>query len=178
LRVLKNLQEAYEVSAVRLTEKRRYAKVGDIFRLSPHVGIFLWGRLVKKAGFFGVKSDFNLVYIYDANGPERPTSELLVPQNLIIGPVVVNNLGWVRGYWEIVASEPIRTDDVLERHLFVEFWGTGSTSDYDIVDEAGKRVDKLGIDRTRLSQSGFGNFNSVDWNLRAILQGRNLIPSE
>jgi len=32
---LKNLEEANEVSAVRLVSKRQKAKVGDVFRLSP-----------------------------------------------------------------------------------------------------------------------------------------------
>ena len=178
MRALKSLEEANAVSAVRLTEKRRHAKVGDIFRLSPYAGVFLWGRLIKRARFFGLKSDFNIVYIYDAMGPERPALELMVPGNLIIGPVVVNNLGWFRGYWEILASEPLRPRDVLDQHLFVRLWGTGSLDDYDIVDESGKTVDKRGIDRCLLSQSGVGNFNSVDWTLRSILLDRGLVPPE
>jgi hypothetical protein len=32
----KNLEEAHEVSAVRLSDGRPLAKVGDIFRLSPY----------------------------------------------------------------------------------------------------------------------------------------------
>jgi hypothetical protein len=31
----KSLEEANEVSAVRLTDERRFARLGDIFRLSP-----------------------------------------------------------------------------------------------------------------------------------------------
>jgi transposase-like protein len=29
---------------------------------------------------------------------------------------VVNNLGWSRGYWEIVASEPVKPADMLDHH--------------------------------------------------------------
>ena len=50
--VLKSLNEANEVSAVRLVNKRQTAKVGDIFRLSPFSGVFLWGRLIKRSRFF------------------------------------------------------------------------------------------------------------------------------
>jgi hypothetical protein len=32
----KDFEEANEVSAVRLSDERRFAKVGDIFRLSPY----------------------------------------------------------------------------------------------------------------------------------------------
>ncbi len=136
---LKSLEEANEVSAVRLVSKRQKAKVGDIFRLSPCDGIFLWGRLIKRAKFFGLDADSNLVYIYDAIGPVRPSVNLLSPQNLIIGPSVVNNLGWARGYWEIVASEPVKPTDFLDNHFFIRYHGI-STRDYDIVDEQGRTV--------------------------------------
>jgi hypothetical protein len=41
----RRLEEANEVSAARLIDERRFAKVGDIFR---------WGRLIKKSKFFGL----------------------------------------------------------------------------------------------------------------------------
>ena len=66
MRVLKSMEEANECTAIRLTYKRQRAKVGDIFRLSPAVGVFLWGRLIKKASFFGLGFELNLVYVYDA----------------------------------------------------------------------------------------------------------------
>ena len=172
---LKSLDEANEISAVRLVNKRQRAKVGDIFRLSPREGIFIWGRLIKRAKFFGLDADFNLVYIYDAISPSRPSSDFLSPQNLMIGPSVVNNLGWARGYWEIVASEPVKPADVLNQHLFIRYHGTGSKDDYDIVDERGRNVRSMNVQPGKLAQSAFGNFNSIDWQLRAILLERGLI---
>jgi hypothetical protein len=172
---LNSLEEANEVSAVRLVSKRQRAKVGDIFRLSPSDGIFVWGRLIKRTKFFGLNADFNLIYIYDAISPIRPSSDLLSPHNLMIGPSVVNNLGWARGYWEIVASEPIKPTDLLNQHFFIRHHGTGSTNDYDIVDEHGKRVRSFKGQPSDLAQSGLGNFNSIDWTLQAILRERGLI---
>ena len=172
---LKSLEEANEISAVRLVRKRQRAKVGDIFRLSPSDGIFLWGRLIQKARFFGLDAEFNLVYIYDVIDPVRPSRELLSPQNLIIGPSVVNNLGWARGYWEIVASEPVNPADMLTRHFFIRYQGTDSLRDYDIVDEQEHPVRSVKIQASKLAQSGIGNFNSIDWQIRAILRERRLI---
>jgi hypothetical protein len=86
---LRSLEEANEISAVRLVTKRQSAKVGDIFRLCPRDGILLWGRFIKRSKFFGVDAEFNLVYIYDAIGQDRPSPALLSPQNLIIAPSVV-----------------------------------------------------------------------------------------
>lgn len=72
--------------AVRLTDRRQKAKVGDVFRLSPAKGVFIWGRLMKKSNFFGLDFELNLVYIYDVTGAERPAPERLIRSNLIIGP--------------------------------------------------------------------------------------------
>jgi Immunity protein 26 len=173
MRVLKSMEEANECTAIRLTEKRQRAKVGDIFRLSPAVGVYLWGRLIKRAQFFGLGFELNLVYLYDVVGFDRPTPEALKPGNLILGPSVVNNLGFSRGYWEIVGSEPVTASDTLDRHLFVKFKGTGRPDDYELVDEAGVNVrmkhspaDKL------LAQSGIGNYNLIDWLLQDILRSR------
>jgi len=175
MKELKSLEEAYEVSAVRLVSKRQRAKVGDIFRLSPSKGIFLWGRLIKRAKFFGLTSDFNLVYIYDAMSETRPSIDVLSPKKLIIGPSVVNNLGWTRGYWEIVASVPITPAEMLDHHFFIHYHGTGSRSDYDIVDEQGQIVRGAKVQIDKLAQSGFGNFNLIDWQIRTILRERGVI---
>ncbi len=176
MRSIRTLEEANEVTAVRLTEKRRFAKVGDLFRLSPHAGVFLWGRLIKKARFFGDDFEMNLVYIYDAISRERPQPEVLIPSNLITGPSVVNNLGWVRGYWEIMASQSLGPADKQEEHLFVRYRGTGSPADYDLVDENGRVVVDRRVDPRTLGQSGYGNFNYVDWLVRGILEARGVIP--
>ena len=175
MRRLRTLKEASDVTAVRLTHARRYAKVGDLFRLSPHPGTFLWGRLIKKARFFGDDFEANLVYIYDVISPDPPKPAALRPSNLIIGPSVVNNLGWVRGYWEIIASEGLGPADVGQRHLFVRYRGTGSPADYDLVDENGRIVVDHTVDPKSLSQSGYGNFNQIDWDVRGILKQRGAV---
>jgi hypothetical protein len=177
VRSIRTLDEANEVIAVRLTERRRFAKVGDLFRLSPYAGVVLWGRMIKKARFFGGDFEANLGYIYDAISRERPKPEALIPSNLIIGPSVVNNLGWVRGYWEIMASQPLRAADAREEHLFVRYRGVReSPADYDLVDEDDRVVVDHVVDPRSLGQSGFSNFNYVDWLVRGILQARGVIP--
>jgi hypothetical protein len=178
MRVLKSMEEANECTAIRLTDKRQRAKVGDIFRLSPAVGVFLWGRLIKKASFFGLGFELNLVYVYDAMGFDRPAPAALAPTNLILGPSVVNNLGFSRGYWQIMSSEPVRAADVLEAHLFVRFKGTGRADDYELVDEAGAKVHiKHSKADTLLAQSGIGNYNLIDWLIQEILRARGVLPA-
>jgi hypothetical protein len=176
MKKITSLEEANEVSAIRLTEVRRRPKAGDLFRLSPSAGIYLWGRLVKRGHFFGLKADFNLVYIYDVISEKRPDTELLKPSNLIIGPCVVNNLGWSRGYWQVIGCEPLTKEDRFARHLFVRFRGFGGPENHDIVDESGNVVKGLLPNWRLLGQSGFGSFNSVDWNVRNVLESRGILP--
>ena len=84
----------------------------------------------------------------------------------------MNNLGWVRGYWEIMASRPLTLEDVRDRHLFVRYHGSGSVADYDLVDEnAGVVVDRT-VDPKSLGQSGYSNFNYIDWLVRDKLEAR------
>jgi hypothetical protein len=172
---LNDLDEANEVSAVRLVARRQRAKVGDIFRTPPCNDIFLWGRLIKRTKFFGLDAESSLVYIYNAIGEDRPSHDRLSPLNLIIGPSVVNNLGWARGYWEIVTSKPVEPPDILDDHYFIRYHGTGSAHDYYIVDEEGSRIQSPKAQVSKLAQSGFGNFNLTDWQLREILRERGLI---
>ena len=177
MQVLKSMEEANECTAIRLTEKRQRANVGDIFRLSPAVGLFVWGRLIKKSRFFGLDFELNLVYLYDTVGFDRPAPEALTPSNFIIGPSVVNNLGFSRGYWEIVGSEPVIASDVLDRHLFIRFKGTGRADDYELVDETGSKVQIKHSDADRLlAQSGISNYNLIDWRIQDIQHRRTKLP--
>ncbi len=175
---IKSLEEANKCSAVRLTDVRKRAKVGDLFRLSPHQGTVLWGRLIKRGHFFGMEFNLNLVYIYDVLSETMPSLDRMSPSNLLLPPKVVNNLGWSRGYWEIMAQVPLEPKDILNRHLFKRLWGTGNPQDYDVVTEGGHKVTDALLDARPLGQSGVSNYNDVDWTVREILVSRGLIPSE
>jgi len=176
MRQIRTLEEAKEVTAVRLTTRRRYPKVGDLFRLSPYPGMVLWGRVAKQGEFFGVAFKASLVYIYDAVSRQKPAPVQLRPTNLIIGPTVVNNLGWIRGYWEIVSSGPLRSADVLPRHFFVRPPILGSPAV--IVDETDRVVTDSAVDPKLLGHAAFSNFNYVDWVIRGILEERGAIPRD
>ncbi len=116
-----------------------------------------------------------LVYIYDCVSLEQPPPKLLTPTNLLIGPHVVNNLGWIRGYWEIMESRSVNLDDVRERHLFASYHGTGSRADYDLVNENGDVVVDPRVDPASLGPAGFSNFNYIDKLVTHILKARGVI---
>lgn len=170
----------FRVDAIRLTQKRRFAKPGDIFRLSPAKGVILWGRVVKQGEFFGHGGKMSLVYIYDKISRDRPPDSDLRPHRLIIGPTVVNNLGWVRGYWEIVASEALRPGDLLDRHLFKS--PRGRPPDvrrlgWEVRDETGAVVPAEDVDLESLSLAGYANFNFIDHVVHGILVKRGVVAA-
>lgn len=57
------------------------------------------------------------VYAYRADRPE-PDLPSLGPDNLLIPPVFLNQLGWTKGYFLPVGSAPVQTRDRLRRHCF------------------------------------------------------------
>ena len=63
-----------------------------------------------------------------------------------------------------MASELVLPDDTLDRHLFVRFRGTGSRYDYDLVNEAGKKLDIPHSETDMsLSQSDIGNYRVISF---------------
>ena len=110
---------------------------------------------------------------------EQPSPQFLKPTNLLTGPAVVNNLGWTRGYWQIVKSEPVEEADVLDRHLFGRMAGTGSPEDFHIVDESGHNVRNWQfwkpLKAERLMQAGFSNFNHIDRLVSGLLEERGIV---
>ena len=76
-----------------------------------------------------------------------------------------------------MASEALRPTDIRKEHLFVRYrGGTGSSADYDLVDEDGRLVVDRVVDSRSLRNSGYSNFNHVDWLVRGIIEVRGVIP--
>ena len=107
-----------------LKPSRAAPKNGDIFVLSPAVGMYLYGRVIDAKASVGPFPAI-LVYIYrhvtDQIRALEPAQ--LPPSLLLIPPVMINRLAWSRGYFETVAHAPITADDRLPVHAFKDEWG-------------------------------------------------------
>ena len=105
-----------------LKRSNRLPSPGDVFRLSPADGVFLFGRVVQsdlpreRAPMPGAY----LVYLYRhrwcEGDPPRPDD--LRPGALLLPPLFINRMPWTKGYFETVATWPLTASDVLERHCF------------------------------------------------------------
>lgn len=105
-----------------LEPSRRRQRVGDLFTLRPTSGPYLFGRVVRTDANAGGFPSSNLIYIFrvESDRPEPPDRAELNPSNLLVPPIMTNRLPWSRGYFQTIASWPIRPGEALARHCFEE----------------------------------------------------------
>lgn len=106
-----------------LKKSRRKPNIGDVFVMLPPDGFFLYGRVIATDANGGGFPRSNLIYIY------RPRSKdiLKVPQllrgQLLVPPIMTNNLPWTRGYFQLVENRELSAMDRLEQHCFKDSRG-------------------------------------------------------
>jgi immunity protein 26 of polymorphic toxin system len=119
--VVTSKQDAIVVNLTVLKKSRRPPQAGDIFVMLPPDGLYLYGRVIStdaKAGF-GMPG-CNLIYVYKARYKEkRPIPELL-PEELLIPPIMTNRLPWTKGYLEFLENRPLTDADRFPQHCFVD----------------------------------------------------------
>lgn len=133
-----------------LTPSRKRPHPGDIFVMKTDKG-YLFGRVVStdaKWGYSPETKGVNLVYVYRGLYPHsRPVPfERLMPEKLLFPPIMTNNLGWSRGYFETVANIPLTPTDTLSVHCFKDSHGNYYDEDGRRLKAPTKIVGMLGLD--------------------------------
>lgn len=105
-----------------LKKSRRAIEPGDVFAMLPPDGAFLFGRVIAGDASVGPMTGLVLIYLYSVRSDTKdpPLSEL-TPDRLLVPPIVTNRLPWSKGYFQRVASAPLRDADKLEHHCFRDF---------------------------------------------------------
>ena len=75
-----------------------------------------------------------LIYVFRDFASKPLPSVPLSPDRLLVAPIFINRLPWIRGYFATIAHEPIVADDLLRRHCFTDTLRGG------FLDEHGQRV--------------------------------------
>lgn len=146
-----------EPNLEKLSPSRKEIREGDIFVLRPKGHDFYFGRVIKIGTKVGrlpeneVRDFDRLIYIYNTHSPKKlPVPELHVT-NLLFRPLVVNNTGWSRGYFEVVEHRELTPEDVLKVHCF---------------EDEGRYLDEMGRELPRRFEPcgywGIGSFRTVD----------------
>ncbi len=94
-----------------------------------------------------------LVYVYRSRSftPE-PDDSTTRPDNLLIPPVYINQLGWTKGYFLPVGSADVDAEDMLPQHCFRDSRGR-------FLDEAGN-VHAYAVEPC--GEWGMGNHRTLD----------------
>ena len=106
-----------------LKTSRRRPKVGDIFAMLPPGGLYLYGRvIVTDANPLGVRGA-NLIYIYRPRSKEINIVPQLLRGQLLLPPMITNNLPWSRGYFQFIENRALVPMDCLQQHCFKDSRG-------------------------------------------------------
>jgi hypothetical protein len=125
---------------------------GDIFAMLPPDGLYLYGRVIATDANAGGFEGANLIYVYRARSKEKTAVPELFRAQLLLPPLMTNNLPWTKGYLEVVEHRSLSQLDRLPQHCFCDVRGW-------YFDEKGSRLAGL-----TQPVGGFGlhGFRSID----------------
>jgi hypothetical protein len=145
-----------------LKQSRKQLKPGDIFVLKPKGRDYYYGRVISTTadcGFGPPKAV--LVYIYNATSKNKCDIPALDKKNLLIPPVMINRLGWSRGYFETIEHKELTIDDVLKVHCF---WSRAKEV---YINEKGQQLDEP---HEPIGFYGLSNYRVIDDRISELLE--------
>ncbi len=104
----------------KLVPSKKRLRPGDVFVLKLRQVGYLWGRVIRTNEELLGWPEVNLVYIYKVTTDNVEIVPELETTSLLMGPVVINRLGWSRGFLQTVAHTPLEEGDLLEAHCFYD----------------------------------------------------------
>lgn len=113
-----------------LRPSRKRPKVGDIFEVEFDAGR-LAGRVIRTdALVFEDAPGLNLLYFFrDLAVAHDVKTMRLTTDNLLIPPVLTNNIGWRRGYFQTIGNRPLGAGEAFAQHCF-DAYGDGYFDEY------------------------------------------------
>lgn len=107
--------------------------VGDVFALRLRDQTHLFGRVIRMDALatWGMPGSI-LIYIYSIRTTDDtpPDRRQLIPENLLIPPLMINRLPWTKGYLKTVAHWPLEPHEVLRQHCFSAMGGRQYYDEY------------------------------------------------
>jgi hypothetical protein len=106
-----------------LKPSKRKPVPGDIFAMQLPDSSYLMGRVISTtARIYSGGGNLVMLYVFKTrfNRKEVPNRSALRTENLLLPPKLTNYLGWVRGYFETIASFPLEEGEVLPTHCFYD----------------------------------------------------------
>lgn len=148
---------------VKMEPSRKRPKKGDVFVIQPKEGIYFFGKVVitNITSSDLMVNGWNLIYIYKGSGINLEISDTLDDRDLLIPPQIVNNQGWLKGYFKTIGTLPITNKDNEFEYGFLDF----KTKEY--VDTEGK---PLGYEPEMWIDYGLGSYGSVAYDVNQAIE--------
>lgn len=103
-----------------LEPSRKRIRPGDIFVVRPVGREYLFGRVIDvDAHVLTPEMKAILMYIHYAWSASKREVPPLSRDRLLIPPVMINRLGWSRGFMETVEHRPLGAGEIFPSHCFV-----------------------------------------------------------
>ena len=147
---------------IKLQPSRKKPKEGDVFIIQPKEDVFFLGLVVKAKMALNdpIMNGGHLIFIFNYLSRKKEIPENLLSYDLLISPQIVNNQGWLKGYFETIGTIPINSQDIEKNY---GFWDI-VTKQY--VDELGK---PLPSEPNMFSDYGLGSYGSVSVAIKETL---------
>ncbi|MEI5906292.1 immunity 26/phosphotriesterase HocA family protein [Bacillus spongiae] len=148
---------------IKMQPSRKQRKEGEVFAIQPFKNTFYYGKVIRTklpSKSLMVKG-MNLIYIYNQHSKEMKIPMELNPNNLLIPPQIVNNQGWLKGYFQTLDIQPILEE---ERSIDFGFWDI-KVKEY--VDEEGERINRV---PALHEDFGVGSYGSVGYSVKKFLK--------
>jgi hypothetical protein len=136
-------------------------------RLPPQAGDILYGRVISTEATIGPMKKCVLIYLYRPRSKEKGAVPELLRGQLLVPPMMTNNLGWTKGYFEFVEHRELSPLDLLPQHCFKD-------SDGRYFDEKSNR---LRAPVEPVGQWGLHSFRAIDDEILKAM-GIALVPDE
>lgn len=148
---------------IKLQPSRKKPIEGDVFIIQPKEDVFFFGLVVKAKMALNdpIMNGGHLIFIFNYPTRIKEIPENLLSHDLLIAPQIVNNQGWLKGYFETTGTITINNQDVEKNY---GFWDI-VTKQY--VDELGK---PLPSEPKMFSDYGLGSYGSVSAAIKETLE--------
>lgn len=148
---------------IEMNPSRKKPKEGDIFVIQPKENVYFYGKVIRTnlPSTNGMIRGWNLIYIYRRPIKQIILPDFLDPKQLLIPPQIVNNQGWLKGYFQTIGNVPVTLKDISQDYGFLDH----ITKKY--VDEEGRF---LSHKPSTYTDYGLGSYGIVGYDVQEALE--------
>ena len=146
---------------IKMESSRKRRKEGEVFVIQPFAKSFYYGKVIrtKIPSKNLMVEGMNLIFIYKNHSNKMDIPKELNSNELLIPPQIINNQGWLKGYFQTIDIQSVSEE---ERNIDFGFWDI-KIKDY--VNEEGTRLNHI---PAIYEDFGVGSYGSVGYSVKKV----------